>query len=327
MGSSQQQRVPVQSLILALLLLPGCGRYADFTLPRQPGGASVPRFEPDPAPVLTPGAPGEFDSIDALNPSVVRRGAVYYNFYSGYDGKTWHTGLATSPDGIAWTKRGKVLSPGPAAWEGAYIAANGAALDAGAEFLYWYHAGPRELPSIGLARSRDGRAWTKHPSPVLSPGPYGSWDERGVADPYAIRVGEMFYLYFLGQDRARRQRLGVARSRDGVRWEKLRANPILEDETGLGEPAVWRTGGAYWMLYTIRDARERRRLGFARSADGVTWTKSGPLVEGGEDWNRAVLCDATVLVEDSAVRAWFGGGDVPSPDENLHGRIGFALLR
>ena len=87
-------------------------------------------------------------------------------------------------------------------------------------------------------------------------------------------------MYYLGQDRARRQRLGVARSRDGVHWEKLRSNPVLElggpgafDENGLGEPAVWQSHGFYWMLYTGRDDRENRRLGLARSTDGVRWKK------------------------------------------------------
>ncbi len=51
----------------------------------------------------------------------------------------------------------------------------------------------------------------------------GSWDERGVADPYVIRAGGAYYMFYLGQDRARRQRLGVAMSDDGVTWYKLRS--------------------------------------------------------------------------------------------------------
>ena len=65
----------------------------------------------------------------------------------------------------------------------------------------------------------------KHGDPVLTSGPRGSWDERGVADPYVIRVGSM-YMYYLGQDRARRQRIGVARSADGVQLGETR-DPIL----------------------------------------------------------------------------------------------------
>ncbi|MGH9672833.1 MAG: hypothetical protein ACRD44_06590, partial [Bryobacteraceae bacterium] len=230
-----------------LLAATGCGRYADFALPAPSGNPphSI-RWESAAAPVLSRGGAGAWDGVDALNPAIVRRESLYYNFYSGFDGKTWHTGLATSPDGRQWTRQGKVLSP--QGWEGDHIAANGAAMLWRDEFLYWYQAGRPHR--IALARSRDGRAWRRHGSAVLDTGPRGSWDERAAADPYVIRTGDYFYLYYLGEDRARRQRLGVARSGDGVRWEKLRTNPVLEpgeagsfDEAGLGEPAVWASHG------------------------------------------------------------------------------------
>jgi predicted GH43/DUF377 family glycosyl hydrolase len=236
---------------------------------------------------------------------------------------------------VTWTKSGRVLSPDPRTWEGGYIAANGALLRWRGEFAYWYQAG--SPPRIGLARSVNGRDWHKTPRPVLERGPRGAWDERGVADPYVIQAGGRLYLFFLAQDRARRQRLGVAVSDDGIKWTKFRSNPILElgatgsfDENGLGEPAVWEAHGRYWMLYTGRDRRERRRLGLASSNDGVSWQKAADFAPAGGDqpWNREVLCDPEVdLSPDGAVRVWFGGGDRARPDERLNGQIGVAMLR
>ncbi len=144
-------------------------------------------------------------SGDVLNPSVIRQGSSYYNFFSGYDGKAWHTGLAASDDGITWRKQGQILSS----------AANGSAIADETGILYYYQAG--EPVQIGLARSRDAKnkgakKWVRDRAPVLPVGPYGSWDERGVADPYVIRAGESYYMFYLGMDRARRQRLGVAES-------------------------------------------------------------------------------------------------------------------
>src|SRR5690606_21683997 len=148
--------------------------------------------------------------------------------------------------------------------------------------------------------------------------------------------GDWLYMYYLGQDRARRQRLGLARSADGIVWEKLRTNPVLEmggpgdfDELGLGEPAVWRSHGWYWMLYTGRDQREYRRLGLAKSVDGVNWERvtAGPVLGGTEPWNAAVVCDPAVEIASDRVRIWFGGGDRPEPAENLHGQIGYGELR
>jgi predicted GH43/DUF377 family glycosyl hydrolase len=318
-----------------LFFLGGCGNYADFTLPvllKPPLNISY-QWNVYPDPVLSRGASG-WDSTDALNPSVVEAGGILYNFYSGYDGKVWSTGLATSTDGRHWTPKGKVLAPDPATWEGDYIAANGTAVHAGNEFLYWYQA--NRSARIGLARSKDGITWTKQPQPVLATGPRGSFDERATADPYVVQVAGTFYMYYLGEDRARRQRLGVARSKDGITWQKFRANPILEpggagafDELGLGEPAVWQSQGSYWMLYTGRDRTENRRLGLARSQDGVHWSRysESPVLSGPAPWNSKTVCDPTVRKSDGDVQVWFGGGDVAHPVENIHGQIGFAILQ
>jgi len=304
------------SAAILSFLLAACGKYTDFTLPPVAGGdpSLTFRFVAQPDPVLPR---GEFQ--DALNPSV--SGAA--NLYSVWDGRTWHTALATTDDGIHWQPKGIVLSPDPRTWEGNYMAANGSALGD----LYWYEGGPKGHARIGLARR--GSPWTKEPAPVLDHGPPGSFDERAVADPYVIRIDPYFYMYYLGQDRAVRQRIGVARSRDGVRWEKLRSNPVLEmgdDDAGLGEPAVWQSHGFYWMLLTVRNFDETRYLALARSIDGVHWTRLPARYAGAQPWNSKVLCDPTVVVEGDTIKVWFGGGDVASPDENLHGQIGFGTL-
>lgn len=320
------------AVAFACLLLIGCGRYRDFALPLQPGGNSVTwRWQARRQPVLTRGAPGEWDSVDVLNPSVIQTGESYYNLYSGFDGKTWRTGLATSIDGITWQKEGRVLSPDRGTWEGSAIAANGSVIAAQTGLLYYYQAG--DPVRIGLAQSGDGHQWQKHGTPVLAVGPRGSWDERGVADPYVIRAGSAYYMFYLGADRARRQRLGVAMSSDGITWYKLRSNPILDlgeygafDENGLGEPAVWIARDYYWMLYTARSRAEIRRLGLARSRDGVRWEKLPAVFAGEQAWDSKVLCDPTVIADGDRVRVWFGGGDVAHPVQNINGQIGFGTL-
>lgn len=327
----------VGSGLIVLLSCSGCGRYADFTLPPVSGGDPDMRFTWVSRPGLNLVPTEAWESHDILNPSVIRGTSTadaFLNFYSGFDGHTWRTGLATSEYGYHWQKHGVILSPDAQTWEGSYIAANGSAMFYGGQFWYWYQSGPKGQPRIGLARSSDTHAWRKDPQPVLDPGPYGSWDERGVADPYVIRMDPYFYLYYLGQDRARRQRLGLARSTDGLHWEKLRSNPILElgdsgtfDEAGVGEPAVFQFRGLYWLFYTGRDIHENRGILFARSSDGVHWDKiPSHVFRGGDGWDSKVVCDPTVLVQGDTVWLWFGGGDVASPDENLHGQIGLAVL-
>ena len=302
-------------------------------MPLQPGGPGVAwHWEARAEPVMMRGAPGDWDAVDVLNPSVIRQGDAYYNLFSGYDGKSWRTGLAVSGDGVTWSKEGEILAPDPATWEGSRIAANGSAISDESGILYYYQAGD-ELVQIGLARSRNGHQWVKNGPPVVTAGPYESWDERGVGDPYVIRAGRNYYMFYLGQDRARRQRIGVAESRDGVTWRKLKSNPVLElgdygsfDAKGLGEPAVWTAHGYYWMLYTGRDGAEVRRMGLAQSRDGVHWQKLAMKIAGNELWDSMVMCDPSVLVNGDRVTVWFGGGDVASPDQNLHGQIGLGEL-
>jgi hypothetical protein len=80
------------------------------------------------------------------------------------------------------------------------------------------------------------------------------------------------------------------------------------------------------MLYTGRDIKEYRRIGLARSTDGVRWTRLPAIFSGTQPWDSKVICDPTVVVEGDKILVWFGGGDVASPDENLHGQIGFGTL-
>jgi predicted GH43/DUF377 family glycosyl hydrolase len=290
-----------------------------------------------PLPLLEPGPEGSWDSVDTLNPSVVRFQNRYLNLYSGFDGKTWSTGLATSSDGLVWRKHpnNPLLRP-EQDWEEDYIAANGSTVVRGADLLHWYQAGPRNQTRIGFAHSADGMTWERWSAAVLDYGPVGSWDEAGLGDPYAIACGEWIYLYYLGQNRRGVQRLGLARSRDGVHWQKSHLNPLLEpggagefDERGLGEPAVFFADGSFWMIYVGRDAGEQRRLGWARSDDGVIWQKTSRpgVIEGDQPWNQAVVCDPEILVDRGRLLILFGGGDRPSPDENLHGRIGVLTPR
>src|SRR5437899_1230161 len=96
-------------VLFGALVLAGCDSATAFRLPpletHGPSpAATLEVINVQSAPVMDPGSKGEFDSSDVLNPSVVRSlDGELWNFYSGFDGKTWHTGLATWSGG-AWTK-------------------------------------------------------------------------------------------------------------------------------------------------------------------------------------------------------------------------------
>ncbi|WP_322924136.1 hypothetical protein [Paenibacillus campi] len=288
-------------------------------------------------PVLQRGAKGTWDSVDVLNPSVFKKDGIFYNYYSGYDGKVWRTGLATSADGINWTKyKGNpVLDLNKNGWDSTYIAANGSAFEFNGKIYYWYQGNQDGKAAIGLAISDDGHTFTKQNAPVLEVGSEHTWDSDGVADPYVIKHGDYLYLYYLGMNEMKVQRLGVARSKDGIHWDKLSSNPILDvgaagtfDENGLGEPSVVYYAPYFYMIYTGRNASETRDVGLAISSDGINWRKMDtaglfPNRAPGS-WDQYVICDTTLWLDSptNKLYAWYGGGNKQEPAQNLNGNIG-----
>jgi predicted GH43/DUF377 family glycosyl hydrolase len=294
-----------------------------------------------PAPVLGRG-PGHWDAVDALNPSVIRFQGKLFNYYSGYDGTVWRTGLATSLDGLHWEKSpaNPILSPSKSDWDVSIISANGSAIVVNGKVFYFYQGVDKNiLTQIGLATSDDGVHFTKRPAPVFTVGAAHSWESAAVADPYVIQRDGYLYLYYLGQDDLGVQRLGVARSSDGIAWERSITNPILDvgargtfDENGLGEPAVAYSSPYFYMLYTGRSASEMRNLGYAVSTDGVHWKKisSAGLLTATQRgvWASQVVCDPTLLPRGNGKwSVWFGGGDKAEVAQNLNGQRGGRLGR
>ena len=294
-----------------------------------------------PTPRLTRGTAGSWDSVDLLNPSVIRYKGQLYNYYSGFDGKVWRTGVALSDDGINWEKYGNnpVLSPSPGDWDVSYIAANGSAVFWNGKIFYFYQGVDRHgTTNIGLALSEDGFTFKKLPQPVLAPGPNHTWDSADVGDPYVITKGGILYMYYLGQNDKLVQRLGVARSEDGIRWEKLISNPVLDvgavgtfDENGLGEPSVAHVPPYFYLIYTGRDASENRNIGYAISTDGVNWKKMSihGLLSSDQrgQWASHVVCDTTLLaMGQGKFLVWFGGGDKQEAAQNLNGDVGLLIL-
>ncbi|MCM3294145.1 hypothetical protein M3661_29030 [Paenibacillus sp. MER 180] len=287
-------------------------------------------------PVLKRGEKGEWDSIDLLNPSVIKKDNTYYNYYSGFDGSVWRTGLATSTDGEKWTKNenNPILGLSEIGWDTKYIAANGAAVEFN-DKVYYYYQGMNEngVTQIGLATSNDGITFKKEKNPTLTLGDSGTWDALAVADPYVIKHDNYLIMYYLGMNELGIQRLGVAKSTDGLKWEKSLANPILDvgskgsfDVNGLGEPSVVYNAPYFYMIYTGRDVNENRDIGLAISLDGINWSKvSATGIFHGRPsgtWDDSVICDTTLILEGDQLYVWYGGGDINSPDERLNGNVG-----
>ncbi|MGH9784661.1 MAG: O-antigen ligase family protein, partial [Terriglobia bacterium] len=268
-------------------------------------------FERASSPVLSPGGEGAWDRSGVSHPRVLNRNGELLLWYAGFDGRIWRAGLTQSRDGAAWQKRPQPLFDASELNAGADSeAVRGAFLWEQDRFLYWYAAG--EIPRIGFATSLDGETWSRHPVPVLAPGSEGAWDGRGVTEPHVVRCGQTLLLFYVGLDSLGAPRLGVASSRDGLRWAKYSGNPVLAlgapgsfDEKGLREPMALPISRGLALFYTGHDSSGARRIGLALSPDGVRWRKTGvALDESRAPGGSRALGSPAALVLGNRLRLW-----------------------
>jgi len=214
----------------------------------------------------------------------------------------------------------------PGDWDGDWLGSLTVIKD-DSTYRMWYSAGNEVAgESIGYADSPDGVNWFKSLSgPLLEAGPYGAWDEAGVANPAALATGDDgFQMWYVGLDAVGQRAIGYATSPDGLTWQKHTVNPILRpdsaDETSFGFPTVVREGpNDYKMWYSGGE-----RIWLATSSDGMTWTKhlSAPVLSPGPSgaWDDEQVCAPQVIVGSGGYEIWYVGEGTTTPGP----RIGYA---
>ena len=183
-------------------------------------------------------------------------------------------------------------------------------------------------------------AWVKdEDNPVLRPGAPGAWDDASVESPEVIHDGTQFHMWYTGfKAGSQSSQIGHATSSDGVTWVKDPNNPALEAgiqfdwDAAASAPTVifnpldpdpnqrWR------MWYVGRGPAFNFSIGYAYSADGVTWEKSdqNPVLEPtfeGEAWDDDSVLAPTVHFRDGQYHMWYAArgaqlqiGYATSPD-------------
>ncbi len=246
-----------------------------------------------PVPVLNVGPPGAWDSRWLDTPAIVRDNDGYKLYYYGDSLSVVYSaiGMATSTDGINWTKdpTNPVLDKGELmGWDGFWVESP-AVLYNSASGLYemWFTGvgyGPG-LPSdlrisIGRATSVDGSIWIKDSlhNPVLDTGAPGSFDDGWVSVPGVRKTGGLYEMWYVGASVADyaadstldTSRVGYATSTDGINWVKYAGNPVLStfdppvDTGGPWAPDVVFDNTAYQMLYEAADG-----IGLASAPAGL----------------------------------------------------------
>lgn len=214
-------------------------------------------------PVLTPGEPGSWESLQLGSGVVIKDGSVYKMWYSGYNGSLWNTGYATSSDCMSWTKYAgnPVMSVGASnGWEGKGVFPL-CVIKENNVYKMWYSGWDGDHGQTGYATSPDGLSWTRYASnPIVATGPPGSYDYWNVIPCTVINVSGTYQMWYAAYDSVHAG-IAYATSGDGINWTKYANNPIMTRQ-GDGwerhhnlDPAVIFNGTGYQMWFIGVDDR------------------------------------------------------------------------
>jgi len=259
--------------------------------------------------VLGNGPPGSPDSVWARNPSVLwESDGSYKMWYCGSDGSQSSILLATSLDGVAWSKQGVVLQTFTTVCA-PFV------LREGSTYHMWFEGGLAGGGAIYHAQSPDGLAWTVNGT-ALQPG--AGWDGTIVAIPWVVHTNGEYRMYYTGSDGSA-DRVGLATSSSYTGFSRVTGLPILD----LGQSGAWDgekvrcsavvngTGGVWLMTYGGLRAGYWR-VGTASSQDGLSWTKTGNPVlspDPAPSWDYRAVVGAAIIDTPQGRRAYYTGSD------------------
>ncbi len=163
-----------------------------------------------------------------------------------------------------------------------------------APYTMYFSWRPRK--SIAFVRSNDALTWTQEPEICLRENPASGWEDI-VNRSCTVKKDGVWHLWYTGQCAKEkwRGRIGYAVSKDGVHFERVRKEPVLEATETYEKPSVM-CPTVMWdeqrqvlrMWYSGGGTYEPDRNCYAESKDGVNWVKKGVVLTHGprESWYR-----------------------------------------
>ena len=170
-----------------------------------------------------------YESYDLKAPRVLKkRDGTHWSLYGayprqgGYELRPGYEGVATSDDGLSWTRALErpilsIFQDGVGEWERDCIYQPWLVEHEGT-FYNFYNAANGHVEQSGLALSEDLLDWKRHPeNPVIHVGPKGSFNEMFSSDPKVYRDGDHWLMIFFGVGGGHAH-IMAAFSRDLLHW-------------------------------------------------------------------------------------------------------------
>ena len=282
-----------------------------------------------------------WESGGIWRPSVAYNGTSFMMWYTGSDPQgTWEIGLATSNDGIAWTRyqNNPVLRIGSESngdWDYGAVGYSWVLYVKG-QYKMWYvgqiysPVGDITSQMVGYATSPDGINWTKYSgNPVLTPDPSEPWYEKYLGLPAVVWTGSSFLMYYVAANDTASQGI-VAASPDGIHWTRkavvhipIAAWDSYTDYRFIS--SVTDLSGTFMMSYYGRSqSTSPSEIGVALSTDGLTWGRYGgnPVITyGSAAWDARTLAYPTLIPFGDNYYVYYTGYPATGPSQ-----IGLARL-
>jgi predicted GH43/DUF377 family glycosyl hydrolase len=300
----------------------------------------------DTEPVLDIGNNGEWDDERVERACVIKDGATYKMWYSGYNGSKYKIGYATSSDGINWEKYAgnPVLDLGDIGdWDDdnifhPWVIKDDNPTTIGHEYKMYYSGFDGSSWSLGYAYSSDGINWSKSgANPILTSSVSG-WDDSHVRFACVIKnETDEFEMWYSGRDADDgKTRIGYATSSNGehASWTKSGLGSVVDggsggafDETEVQSPCVIKRAVDDYEMWYTGFGSSFPQIGYATSSDGTTWIKhngdGGPVLTESSAGNfdaNGVL--APCVIFESSYKMWYSGDEGEGTGIK---RIGYAI--
>jgi hypothetical protein len=182
---------------------------------------------------------------------------------------------------------------------------------------------------LGLAEERDGRFVRVSRAPLLD---RNDDDYLSIGSSFALienGLWRLWYTSFTGWENSptgakHRYLIKYAESGDGRVWKRpgtVCIGPDRPEELSIARPSVLKAGETYHMWFCSRG--DVYRIGYARSKDGIRWTRSGALAlsvpENPREWDGQSQCYPHAFAHAGSLYLLYSG--------NEYGRGGLGIAR
>lgn len=261
-------------------------------------------------------------------PRVIKDGSTYKMWMEAGTGNIKY---ATSSDGITWSAFEDVTGD-----ENVHEAT---IIKDGSTFKMWYN----KVGTTGYRESTDGvgKAWGVET--VVSFNMTNAWDTDRIT-PYVLKDGSTYKMYYNASEGNGKYYIAYATSSDGLSWTEPTNLSYVNDNDGNGNnnlvlkqgiSSAWdgyqsgealysihvlkNTSNTYEMWYGGNETGSDYKIGYARSTDGVKWTKyyGNPTLSGtASQWDATGAMYPSVVEGDSNYQLWY--------TNNWSGNVGYA---